>query len=91
MVVVIALFFGGFSLLGVLIASRSIRLCALLSLVCMLRVSVHDELAYMIVGVTVLSNNLSRDFSGYDLLVSSCRNRLNFRHAAATLLLSSVW
>ena len=64
--------------------SLSMRLCVRWTRCSMSFVGVHEVHPYIIVGVTVPSNSRIRDLSGYVLLVSSCRNMLNLRQAAAT-------
>ena len=76
--------------LGVLRMSLSIRRCVRFNVVVMSFVNVHDSHAYIMVVVTAESKRRNLDFNGYVLLVSSCRNKLNFRHVELMRLLSSV-
>ena len=66
---------------GVPMISWSILRCVHVSVMSMSCVSVHDALPYIMVGVSVQSNNCNLDSNLYVLLVSSCRNKLNWRHA----------
>ena len=53
--------------------------------------SVHAELPYKMVGVTVPLKRRSRPFTEYDFVVSSRLSRKNFLHPAAILFSTSVW
>lgn len=75
---------------GVPIINRSMRRCVRCISSSKSFVNVQDVQPYIMVGVIVPSKSRSRDLSGYDLLVSSCRSNPNLRQAAAMRLSISV-